>query len=159
MGPAIKWGAILAVAVALVSLVMIASGLHMNPLIYGIGVIVVFMGLNIVAVVMALRATADEKGYLGQLGSGAVLGLVGGVLSFAFSLLITTVIFPDAIPQMIEASLEFYGQAGLTEEQLVATEEQLRQTTPMAGAVQGLIGTFCTSVIVAAITAIFVRRK
>ncbi len=159
MGPAVKWGVILAVGVSVVTLAMIGTGLHTNPILYGLGAISVFIVLNIVAVVMALRATAGDKGYLGQLGSGAVLGLVGGAAIFVLSYLITGVVFPDSIPEMVQANLELLGRSGLPEEALAAREEALRSTTAMSGAVQGLVGTFITSLVVAAITAIFVRRK
>lgn len=159
MGPAVKWGVILAVGVVAVSAAMIGSGLHRNAMVYGLVAITVFIVLNIVAVIMALRQTAGEKGYLGQLGSGIVLGLVGGALIFVLSYLTTSVLFPEAIPEMVEAQLELMAQSGMPQEELEAQAERLRGTTSAEGALQGTIGTIVTSTIVAAIAAIFLRRK
>ena len=69
MGSAIKWGIILALAVSVFSAIWVLAGMHTNmPAAMGyLGVVIL---LNIAAVIMALRESASQNGYGGQLAAG-----------------------------------------------------------------------------------------
>ena len=116
--------------VLVVGVLMYATGLHENALIGGQGSRVLVIGANIAVVFWALKQTAKENGYLRQLGNGTLIGVIGGVLVFVASMVLLTLL-PD------------YNET----------------TTSVSSSMQGLIGTFFTSLIVGAIVAIFQRKK
>jgi len=159
MNPVVKASVILAVAVSLFQLVVVGIGLHENPMVFGLAFIVVAIGLNIAAVLWALKQTAGANGYGKQLMNGAAIGLLGGVLIFVFAFVMMSFIFPDYLQQSRDAAVAFFEDAGMTDAQIDAQIQTLDARTPFNQALQGFFGTFGTSVIVAAIGAIFLRRK
>jgi hypothetical protein len=159
MNPVIKASLILVAAVAVVQLGMAAAGFHENPIVAGLVSLVVFIGINIGAVVWALKQTAADSAYGKQLMNGAVIGLLGGVMIMAFSFLMLTFIFPNYIQEARDAAIAFYEGSGMSEAQIDAAVVKLDAMTPANQALQGAVGTFGTSVIVAAIAGIFLRKK
>lgn len=158
MNSAVKAGVILAVAVSLVSVVYFMAGLHENPML-GIALVLVFIAVNIAVVVWALKQTARQNTYVQQLLNGAVIGLVGGVLILASSFVLQSYVFPDAMQETRDATVSFLEGMNMPEAQLQAQIAKLDEATPMTGAIQGGVGTLITSVLIAAIAGIFLRRK
>ena len=113
---------------------------------------------NVSPVVWALKQTAGENGYGRQLGNAALIGLIGGVLVFAGSMLLFTV-FPNYLEEFKTAQIAGLEQWNLPEDRLEAQIAQIEAVTPVRSSLQGAIGTLFTSLIVGAIVAIFQRKK
>lgn len=160
MNTPIKAGLILAIAVTLVSAIMIASGMHeKNIMLYGLISLVLYIGLNVVILFWALSQTAADNGYGKQVLNCLIIGVVGGVVIMIGSWLLLAVVFPDTIAETRDATLVFLEGANLTEAQMDAQVAKLDSSTAMSQSVQGLLGTLGTSLVIGAIIAIFKRRK
>ena len=158
MNAVLKWSVILVAVVTLLNLIIIGAGLHTS--VFGqILFIVLATGFNIVAVFMLLRETRADNPYGKQLINGILLGLVAGVLIFATSFLVLSVLFPDSIQEMIDGSVAFLESAPIAEETRQAQIAAAQGATATAQALSGLMGTFATSLVVAAIVGIFLRKK
>lgn len=121
------------------------------------GAILVQIGVLVWGLMKTARA---GRRYLGQVGSGLLISIIGGVLLIFVSLLFTTVAFPDYFDQVAEMSAEAWEGAGMTDEQIDAMlEKTAMMRTPWFGAISGLIGTMVTGLIISLITAAFVRAK
>ena len=158
MQSVVKASVALVVLVMVVSVLMYVTGLHENPLIGGLGSLVLVIGANVAVVVWALKQTAAENRYLRQLGNGALIGLMGGVLVFLGSMVLLTAL-PDYLDDMKEMQISSLEQWNLPEDKMEQKIAQIEAVTPVASSMQGLFGTFFTSLIVGAITAIFQRKK
>jgi len=158
MGAVIKGSIGLAVAVEIVSVLFIVLGLHANPMMQLVSV-GLFIVLNVGAVYWVLGQGAAENSYVGQLVNGLALGVIAGVLIFVFSWLTLAVIFPDALDETRAGTIEWMEAAGVPQAQLDAQIAKLEQATPVSQAVSGSIGTLITSVVAAAVVAIFKRKK
>lgn len=150
---------VLAVLVTLVSIVIAATGLHENPLVSGVGFIVIAIVLNLGVLFWALRSTAAENSYGKQVGNGALIGLIAGVLIFLGSYVLLTYVFPDYIAEMSAGALEFMEGAGMPQETIDLQAAALAQATPANQALNGAIGAFFTSLVGAAILGFFLRKK
>ena len=158
MNSVIKASVALVVAVMVISVLMYVTGLHENPLIGGLGSLVLVIGANVGVVFWALKQTAAENGYLRQLGNGVLIGLIGGVLVFLGSMALLTAI-PDYLDDMMEMQISSLEQWNLAEDVMQQQIAKIEAITPVSSSLQGLIGTFFTSLIVGAIVAIFKRKK
>ena len=156
----VKASVALAVVVMVVSVLMYVTGLHENPLIGGLGSLLLVIAANVGVVIWALKQTAAESGYLRQVGNGALIGLIGGVLVFLGSMVLLTVIpsYLEDVKTMQISSLEQWASS-LPEDVMDQKVAKIEAVTPVSSSMQGLIGTFFTSLIVGAIVAIFQRKK
>jgi hypothetical protein len=150
---------VLAVLVTLVSIVIAATGLHENPMVVGPGFILVAIVINLGAVFWALKSNAAEAGYGRQLGNGALIGIIAGVVIFLASFVLLTYVFPDYIAEMRAGTLEFMEGAGVPQDKLDQQAAAMEAMTPATQALNGTLGTFFTSLVGAAILAIFLRKK
>ncbi len=157
MNSVIKASVALAVFVVVVSTATYLTGLHENPL-AGLGSLVLFIGATIAVVFWGLKQTAGENGYGRQFGNAALIGLIGGVLVFAGSMLLFTV-FPDYLEEVKTAQIAGLEQWNLSEDQLETQIAKIEATTPVGSSLQGKIGSVVTCLIVGAIVAIFKRKK
>ncbi len=153
MNVPLRYGLILGILVTVINLAIPALGLHTSIGISAIFLVVV-IAINIAVVIMALRQTAAVANYGGQVINGLVLGVVGGVVVFAGSWLTTSVVFPNYMAEVMEATRETLESFGIPSGEIDA---QLAMGSSVGSAFQGAIGTVVTSVVVAAITAIFKR--
>jgi len=156
-GP-IKWGLILGIAVTIQNFVFGAAGWHTT---YSMSFVflAIAIAINVVTVVMCLRGTAQESAWAGQLRNGLMVGLVGSVLIFAGSWFVTAVVFPDYFTEMAEGYREAYVSMGLSQEAIDESVAGIAGTSPIRSAFEGVVGTVVTSLVVGAITGIWVRRK
>ena len=154
----VKWSLILVILVVVLNFAVIVSGIYTNPF-AALGFVFVAVVLNVIVVFMALAATATDNPYAAQLRNGLLIGLLAGVLIFLSSWLTTAVIFPDYIEQMKAGYIAVIQDSGLPDESLQTQIENIEKITAFGEAVKGLMGTFFTSVVAAAIVAIFKRRK
>jgi hypothetical protein len=160
MGGVIKAGLLLVVLVAALSLGIALSGLHeSSPLAAQFAFVIPAILLNVGCVFWGLRMTAAQAGYGGQVLNGLLIGVVAGVLIFAFSFLMLTVLLPDHLAEVKAATIEWAQASSLPEETKAKQIESVEKTTALSQALAGLVGTAATSLIAAAVIAIRVRRR
>lgn len=153
MNVPVRYGLILGVVVTAINLAIPALGLHTSMGLSAIFLVVV-IAFNIAVVVMALGKTAADANYGGQVLNGLMLGAVGGVIVFIGSWITTAIVFPNYMAEVVEATRDSLGSLGLPAGDIDA---QLATASSAGSALQGALGTLITSVLVAAITAIFKR--
>lgn len=158
MSAVLKWSVILVALVTLMNLIFVGTGMHANPLVGILGIVLAVV-FNLGVVIMLLRETRPDCGYGKQLLNSILLGLVAGVLIFATSFLVLSVLFPNSIPEMIDGTIAFLESAPLDDETRQTQITAVQETTAMAQARAGLLGTFFTSLLVGAILAVFLRKK
>ncbi len=158
MQSVIKASVALVVLVMIISVLMYVTGLHENPLIGGLGSLLLVVAADVGVVFWALKQTAAESGYVRQLGNGALIGLIGGVLVFLGSMVLLTAI-PSYLDDMTAMQISSLEQWNLAEDVMEKQIAKIDAITPVSSSMQGLIGTFFTSLIVGAIVAIFQRKK
>ena len=154
----VKWGVVLGACVAVQNVAFAAIGWH-TAFTMAFVFLVVAIGLNATMVVLCLRATAADNGWTGQLVNGAILGAVGSVLVFASGWLVTAIIFPDYFAEMAEGYRATFVDMGMDPNEIDETVAGLAATSPVRSAMEGAVGTLVTSVVVAAIGGIWLRRK
>lgn len=158
MSEPIKWGLVLGVAVAIQSLIFGAAGWHKTfsmSFVY----LAIAIGINVLSVVACLRQTAAGSTWAGQLKNGLVVGMVGSLIIFTSAWLVTTVVFPNYFGEMAEGYREAYERMDMTREAVEEAVAGTAATSPARSAVEGVIGTLVTSLVVAAISGIWLRRK
>ena len=153
MNVPVRYGLILGLVVTVINLAIPALGLHTSMGMSAIFLVVV-IAINIAVVVVALGKTAAVANYGGQVLNGLVFGAVAGVIVFVGSWLTTSVVFPNYMAEVAEATRDTLASFGLPADDIDA---QLAGTSSVDSAFQGAIGTLITSVVVAAIAAIFKR--
>lgn len=158
MGTAVKWGVILAVTVTVFNLIWVLAGLHTSPVAV-MGYLAVVTILAILAVVLALKATASENPYGRQLLSSLVLGVVGGAVIFLTSWIMLSFVFPDTIPEQIAGFTSYYETLPLSDERVQQMISSLEGVTALGSAFQGATGTVITSLVIGAIAGAFLRKK
>jgi len=104
------------------------------------------------------RHRGKLPGYLRQLGGGALIGLIGGVLVFLGSMALMKVL-PDYLEDVKTAQIVSLEQFNPSEDVLEKQITKVEAITPVSSSMQGMVGTFFTSLIVGAIVAIFKRKK
>ena len=149
----VRYGLILGIVVSVINLALPALGLHTNMGMSAVFLVIVIV-INIAVVILALRETAASANYGGQVMNGLVLGAVGGVIVFVGSWVTTSVVFPNYMAEVMEATRETLASFGIPAEDIDA---QLATGSSVDSAFQGALGTLVTSVVVAAITGIFKR--
>ena len=156
-GP-VRWGVILGGAVAVLSLGFGLAGWHR---IYEMSFVFLAVAIliNVVMVVLCLRERASSDGWLHQVKNGLVVGLVGSVIIFVTSWLVTTTVFPDYFMEMANGYREAYANMGLSEEEVADLVAATAATSPVRSAFDGVVGTMATSLLVAAIAGWWLRKK
>ena len=160
MNAVLKAGIGLAVIVEIITVIGIASGMLLaNRLVAELVLMVIFFGLTGVAIFWGLGQSVAESGYGKQLLNALLIGLVAGVLIFAFSMLNLAVLFPDYLAESKTASIEVIENMSIPEQRLEAQVAKIEAQTVAGQARSGAIGTIVTSLFLGAIIAIVKRRK
>lgn len=149
---------VLGIAVAVWQTIMGVTGWYADPALMNLFWVVVLV--NFVVVLLALRKTASVQRYLAQVGTGTLVGILGGLIIVAGSFLFTGVIAPDYFDvqaELMAAQLEAQGQPPEAVERLMKQTAFTR--TPVFAAVGGYIGTVLTSLVFSLILAAFIRKK
>jgi hypothetical protein len=154
-------GVVLAVVVALFSIVFAAAGMHKNP---ALGWVFPVLGIasTVGVVIGTFRKTRDAGNrYGGQLLVGIVIAVVAAVLLFVNSYLFTTTIFPNYLDEVRVAQEELLAtQPNQSPQQIDAQRKALDiMLTPKAQAGLGAVMTVITTGLVTLIAAIFLRKK
>lgn len=158
MKGAIQWGVILGVAVAVLTFVSAVLGWHRR---YEMSFVflAIAITLNVAAVVLCLRAGASEASWGSQVTKGAVLGLAASGIVFLSSWLVTTVVFPDYFSEMATGYRQAYIDMGLSDAEVADLVAATAGASPVRSALEGVVGTLVTSLIVAAVAGIWFRKK
>ncbi len=156
-GP-IRWGVILGGAVAVLSFVFGLAGWHRTFEMSFVFLAVAIL-INVATVVLCLREQASSNGWASQLKNGLIVGLVGSVIIFLTSWLVTTVVFPDYFTEMAAGYREAYANMGLSESEVADLVAATANTSPIKSAFDGVVGTLATSLVVAAIAGLWLRKK
>ncbi len=140
MNPILSAGLLIGLLCGAWTFVMGFTGWYKDPAL-GDGLFIgVAMVIEIIGLIWGLRKTAAlGRAYGGQILAGTMMAIVAGVIIIAASLLFTTVVFPNYLADVKQAS-----EAG---------------ATPMAQAMSGFMGTLVTGIVASAIIAIFIRRR
>ena len=157
MNPPVRYGLILGIVVAALGYVVPLGGLHTSPIMP-----TVFVGaavvVNVVCVVLALRQTASDATWIGQVVNGLIVGAIGAVLIFAGSWTMTTWVFPEYYAEYAAAMRQTLTAAGIAPDQVAAQMAAVEGTTPAGSAFSGAIGAVITSAAAGAVVGIFKRK-
>ena len=151
----VKYGLMLGVIVGALGFALAALGLHSNAMTPPAFVAAAII-INIVIVVLALRRTASDSNWGGQVRNGLVLGVTGAVIIFLSSFVMTALVFPDYYAEFAEAA-RLRGVAGGLPPEEIDMQVAMATGTPAGSAFSGAIGTLITSAVVAAIMGFFKR--
>lgn len=126
-------GIVLGALVTAWALVMGATGWIFDPALSALfGLVVVY---EIVVLVVLLRSTAAENGWVAQVRAGTLAAVVASPIVFAQSLVFTTVLHPEFVSAHPE------------------------QGTALEQALAGVIGTIASGVLASAIIGAFARKR
>jgi hypothetical protein len=154
----VKTGVWLGVLCVLWTLFMGVTGWYKHPMLLNLFWVVVLIEIGVL--VWGLRQTAATTGYLGQLGNGTLMAVIGAVIIFCGSLVFTTVLYPHYFEEMRALQTRMMQSAGRTDAE-IAAEQQLVAIfqTPVVNALTGVVGTILTGFISSAVIAAFSRKK
>ena len=151
-------GLVLGLLVEIWTAIVIAAGWHVDPT--KIWLFFLVVPIQVVVVLWALAREAPHAGYVRQVLNGLAVSAVAGVIVFAGSWFLTTVVFPGYFRQVREAGEALQASAGMTPEQI---EAQMRRSPamydPVYNAMTGAIATVVTGLLVATIAGAFLRKK
>ncbi|MDE0693796.1 MAG: DUF4199 domain-containing protein [Gammaproteobacteria bacterium] len=157
MNVPVRYGLILGVVAALISFVTAAMGAQMGMLAAVFPLVATVV--TIVIVFLALRETAAEASWTGQLLNSAILGAVAAVIVFVLSWLTLGVVFPNYLAEMAAATEHALASAGLAPEMIEAQVQSLEEATAMGQSFAGAVGTIVTCLVAGAIIGIFKRAS
>lgn len=155
MSVQIKYGLILGVVAAVLSFIGVAMGAQVSMMAAVFPLLATV--LTIVIVFLALRETAAEASWTGQLLNSLILGAVASVIVFVVSWLTLGMIFPNYLMEMAAATEHTLANAGLAPELIEQQVQSLEESTAIGQAFAGGIGTIVTSLVAGAIIGIFKR--
>ena len=154
----VKGGIWLGVLVFLWTLVMGVTGWYKHPVMLNLFWVVIL--IEVAVLIWALRKTAATTEYLGQVGNGALIAVIGAVIIFCGSLLFTAVLFPNYFAELRAVQTEMLRSSGKTEAEVAAIIEMTAtMQTPVINALMGAVGTVVTGLLASLIIAIFHRKK
>ena len=81
------------------------------------------------------------------------------MLVFVSTWLVTGIVFPDYYVDMAEGYRETFEATGMSQEALDESVAGLATTSPVRSALEAVAGTMAVSLLTAAITGIWVRKK
>ncbi|TAK56718.1 MAG: DUF4199 domain-containing protein [Bacteroidetes bacterium] len=158
MSPTLKSGLLIGVLCGIWTHVMGFTGWYKDPAMLNAFYLVIL--IQLVVLVWGLKQTASEKAYGGQVMTGTLMSLYGGVILFFNSLLFTMVLFPHYFEDLRMMYAEMMRGEGKSETEIeTAIQAAMVMQTPFLQALFGLIGTVVTGLIVSLVVAIFYRKK
>ncbi len=131
-----------------------AFGLYVVPPLFVVVATVIEVGV----LIWGLRQTAREgKRYLGQVGAGTLMALIGGIIIIVTSLLYNSVFFPEVLSEIAHAAAEEMRAAGTSEAEI--EHQMARQTSLIMNAITGFAGCMVIGNGGSFIIAAFIRTK
>ena len=153
----VKYGLVLGLIVAAMGFALATLDLHINEM-APMGFVIAAIIINVVIVVLAIRQTAPNSTWRQQVQNGLVLGLVGAVIIFLGSWVMTALVFPEYYTEFAEAARARAVAGGLSAEEIEAAVA-MSTGTPVGSAFSGALGTVITSAVVAGIAGFFNRAR
>lgn len=159
MSPTVAAGLLLGVLCGLWTFVMGFTGWYKDP--GKASAFFVVIAIEIAVLIWGLSRTAREgRTYSGQVVAGTMISIIGGIIIVGFSLLFTTVFFPNYFNELEVVYRDMLLKEGKSEAEVSAlVAEWSAGQTPMLQALYGFLGTFVTGVVVSAVLAIWVRAR
>lgn len=154
----VKSGIWLGVLCVLWTLVMGVTGWYKHPVLLNLFWVVVLIEIGVL--VRGLRQTAATTPYLGQVGNGTLIAVIGAAIIFCGSLLFTTVLYPHYFEELRAIQTAMMHNAGRTDAEIQAALEMGRIfQTPIVNALMGVVGTIVTGLLASLCIAAFARKK
>lgn len=158
MNSTLRTGLSIGVAVVAWTFLMGVTGWYLHPTLLNLFWMVV--PIQVVLLVLGLRASAAENGYGKQVLSGTLASALAAVLVFCGSILFTTVAFPAYFEEIRAVQTEILTKAGKSPEEVKAqVEAAAAMQTPFLQALFGAIGTVVTGLLASLVIAAFARTK
>jgi TM2 domain-containing membrane protein YozV len=154
-----KAGLTLGVLVVIWTFITGVTGWYRDPVLFNLFWLVILIQIGVM--IWGLRLTAGEgRAYGGQVGAGVLMSLIGGVIIFLGSLLLTSVVFPSYFADIRQLGEEMLRAQGMSEEMIKAQlDQQAAFQTPFMSAFMGFVGTLVTGLLVSLIVGAFLRKK
>ena len=159
MSPTVTAGLLLGVLCGAWTFVMGFTGWYKDPT--KASAFFVVIAIEVAVLIWGLGRTAREgRTYSGQVVAGTMISIIGGIVIMGFSLLFTTVFFPDYFTELEVVYRDMLQKQGKSEAEVgrMVAEWSAGQS-PLQQAVYGFLGTFVTGVVVSAVLAIWVRSR
>lgn len=158
MNMTVKAGIVLGLLEAIWMFLMGLTGMYKHPILALAFLVVI--PIHIGVLIWALRKTATSNGYGAQVWAGVLISIVGAVLIFGASLLLTKVLVPTYVDDLLGMQQQMLQQMNLSEEQIAKMMADAKmRLTPTSQAFQGVIGTVVVGLVISLIAAIWLRRK
>ncbi len=158
MKKAVNGGLLLGILCAVWQVIMGVSGWYLTPVMFNLFWIVIL--IQAVIIFRFLGKSANENTYWGQVGYGTLISFFGGVVLFIFSILFTTVFFPNYFNDIKMMQEKLLREAGKSPEEIKAQIALTSQTqSTFLQALFGFIGTIVTGFILSLIIGSFKRKK
>ena len=157
MNVPVKFGLILGVVAAVIGFITVAMGPQMS-LLAGLFPLVATV-VTIVIVFLALKETAAEANWTGQLLNSLIIGAVAAAIVFVVNWLSLAAVFPNYLAETAAAAEHALASAGLAPEMIEQQVQSLEESTAIGNAFAGAVGTIVTSLIAGAIVGIFKRES
>lgn len=160
MNPTLAAGLLIGVLCGLWTFVMGFTGWYKDPGKVSAFFIVIVIEIAVLMWGLTQTAHRERRTYSGQVVAGTLMSIIGGVIIIGFSLLFTTVAFPDYFTEMESVYRGILRQEGKSEAEIATLVAEWSQgQSPMQQALYGFLGTFVTGVVVSAVLAIWVRAR
>ena len=135
------------------------TGLYRRPALLGLFWVVVLLEVGVLA--LGLRRSARAGlGLLGQLAAGTLMSLLGAVVVFGASLLVTQILVPTYFEELRALQGEILRRRGLDAAAIRSAVDEARGSqTPLRSAIAGALGTAVTGTVASAFLAAVLRRR
>lgn len=159
MNPILSAGVLIGLLCGAWTFVVGFAGWYKDPATANLFFVVILFEIG--GLLWGLRRTAAQgRGYWGQILAGTMMAIIAGVIIVAFSLLFTTVAFPDYLREVEQATRASLQRQGRTEVEITeAIRANAAAATPMGQAMSGFIGTLITGILASAVIGLFVRNR
>ena len=159
MNPILRAGVLIGLLCGAWTFVMGFTGWYKDPATANVFFAVILFEIG--GLLWGLRRTAAQgRGYWSQILAGTMMAIVAGAIIVPFSLLFTTVMFPDYLHSVEQTTRAALLRQGKSEADIVAAlHANAAAMTPMGQAMSGFIGTLITGIVASAAIAPFVRSK
>ena len=157
----INYGVLLGILSVLLGAIIYITNNHADP--HWIFSVLGFLIL-IVAIVMAIKAFKKANGGYLTLGQALKVGigtaLIGGLIGVIWTLLLTNVLEPDYMQQVMEVQKEKMLDQGLSEEQIEASAEMMEKfSNPLISVAFSLIGNLFLGFVISLIGGLIMQKK
>jgi len=157
----INYGVLLGILSVLLGAVIYITNSYTDPhWIFSVLGVVVLIGV----IVYAIKAFKKANGGFLTLGEALKVGigtaLIGGLIGVIWTLLLTNVLEPDYMQQVMEVQKEKMLDQGLSEEQIEASAEMMEKfSSPLISVAASLIGNLFFGFIISLIGGLIMQKK